>query len=203
MNGEDFKSNSHKSKENARVKEKAEKVISGTATRKKKSEVSKLASSVMAEDAKNVWQYVTQDVLIPSLKKAISDIVTNGIDMLLYGETGVSKRTTSSGQTRIPYRNYYDRNNSTSTGATRVSHSSYDFDDVIVDNRAEAERILRSMDAQIADFGSVTVADMYDLAGLNSNWTDNKYGWTNINAAEAVRVRDGRYVLKMPKAVPL
>ena len=107
----DYKSNSHKSKENTTDSKPAgqKKVISGTATRKKKSEMSKIAGSVIAEDAANVGNYIMQDVLIPSLKKAISDIVTNGIDMLLYGETGVTKRRESGSSSRVSYRSYYDK----------------------------------------------------------------------------------------------
>ena len=40
------------------------------------------------------------------------------------------------------------------------------------------------------------------MADLTSPYTSNKYGWTNIRSAEAVRVRDG-YILKLPKAMPI
>ena len=58
------------------------------------------------------------------------------------------------------------------------------------------------MDELIDTYGSVSVADMYDLVGMSCNYTDNKYGWTNLRNAEPVRVRDG-YLLKMPKATPI
>ena len=51
-------------------------------------------------------------------------------------------------------------------------------------------------------YGLVRVADLKDLVGISDNYTDNKYGWTNIRNAEIVRVRDG-YMIKMPKAVPI
>ena len=49
----------------------------------------------------------------------------------------------------------------------------------------------------------MTVADLYDLVGLNHNFTDNKYGWTNLRNAQPVRDRDGYYILKLPRAVPI
>ena len=58
------------------------------------------------------------------------------------------------------------------------------------------------MDELIETYGIVSVADLYDLVGKSCNYTDNKYGWTNIRNAEPVRVRDG-YLLKMPKAGPI
>ena len=58
------------------------------------------------------------------------------------------------------------------------------------------------MDELIETYGSATVADLYDLVGITCNYTDNKYGWTNLRNAEPIRVRDG-YMLKMPKALPI
>ena len=135
-NMEDYKSNSHASKEKEKNREekKVEKIISGNAKAKKKSEFSKFADVFVSEDAGNVKSYILMDVLVPAVKKAISDIVTNGIDMLLYGETGVHKRNGAS--SKVSYRSYYDRSNrSSSSSRTR---SGYSYDDIILDNRGEA-----------------------------------------------------------------
>ena len=71
----EYKSNSNRSKEQSSDK-KVEKVISGNAKVKKR--------SALSDDIQNIKSYVVMDVLIPAAKKAISDIVTNGIDMILY-----------------------------------------------------------------------------------------------------------------------
>ena len=47
-----------------------------------------------------------------------------------------------------------------------------------------------------------SVADLYDLVGLTGNYTDNRYGWTNIASADVIRTRDG-YQLKLPRALPI
>ena len=54
----------------------------------------------------------------------------------------------------------------------------------------------------VGQYGMVTVADMYDLAGLTPPYTAQRYGWFNIRTAEVIRGRDG-YYLKMPKAMPI
>lgn len=95
---EEYKPNSHKSKEEQKdlVPEKrVEKVISGTVKPKKKSEMQKFADVFISEDVNNVKSYIVMDVLVPAIKKAISDIVTNGIDMILYGEAGKSKKNST------------------------------------------------------------------------------------------------------------
>ena len=172
-------------------------MVKGKVT-KKKNNVRKLTDTFVSEDIQNVKSYVLMDVLVPAVKKAISDIVTNGIDMLLYGETGRTKKSNAS---TVSYRSYYDnrRDDRYSSSRTRTGYS---YDDVILETRGEAEDVLTRMDELIDTYGSVSVADMYDLVGMSCNYTDNKYGWTNLRNAEPVRVRDG-YLLKMPKATPI
>lgn len=195
---EDYKANSHRSKEEQKLPEKkVQPVVKGKVT-KKKNNVRKLTDTFVSEDIQNVKSYVLMDVLVPAVKKAISDIVTNGIDMLLYGETGRTKKSNAS---TVSYRSYYDnrRDDRYSSSRTRTGYS---YDDVILETRGEAEDVLTRMDELIDTYGSVSVADMYDLVGMSCNYTDNKYGWTNLRNAEPVRVRDG-YLLKMPKATPI
>ena len=55
------------------------------------------------------------------------------------------------------------------------------------------------MDELIATYGLVSVADFYDLVGVSGNYTDNKYGWTDIRGATTVRVGDG-YMIKVTKS---
>ena len=59
------------------------------------------------------------------------------------------------------------------------------------------------MEALIDQYGVASVGDLYDLANVSTtNYTVNKYGWTNIRSAQVIRSRDG-YLLKMPKAMPI
>lgn len=195
---EEYVSNSLKSKEQEPIPEKkVEKVVSGTVTRKKKNEVEKFAGEVFSEDIRSVKNYILMDVLVPSLKKAISDIVTNGIDILLYGESGHSKNRSGS---KPSYRNYYDDKNSTSYRPTR---SVYSFDDIGMESKGDAEEVLDGMIDILNQYGMVSVADMYDLVGAVGNYTDNKYGWTDLRNAYTERGRDGRYYVRLPRVIPL
>jgi hypothetical protein len=51
----------------------------------------------------------------------------------------------------------------------------------------------------LAMYGQVTVAQLYALTGIRAEHTDNKWGWTNLKGAQAVRLRDGRYLLDLPR----
>jgi hypothetical protein len=197
---EEYKPNSHKYKEDQKraiPEKKVEKVISGTVKSKKKSEIKKFADIFISEDVTNVKSYILLDILVPAIKKAISDIVTNGIDMILYGGTGKTKSNTAA--SKVSYRSYYDSRRDYSAVRTKTG---YNYDDIIFDNRGEAEDVLSRMDELVSTYGLVSVADLYDLVGITGNYTDNNYGWTDIRSACVIRVRDG-YMLKLPKALPI
>jgi hypothetical protein len=199
---ENYKPNSHKSKEQQEPvpEKKLEKVVQGKVTTKKKSEVSKLADIFVPGDVANVKSYVVMDVLVPAVKKAISDIVTNGIDMILYGESG---RTRKSGPaSRVSYSQYYDRDRVRRDREPVAPRANYSYNDILLDNRGEAEEVLARMDELVATYGMVSVADLNELVGITGNYTDNNYGWTNIKSAYVQRVRDG-YLLKLPRAIPI
>ena len=107
---DDYKPNSHRFKEEQKtdVKEeskKLEKVVNGSVKVRKKSH---LKEALISEDASNIKSYIVIDVLIPAIKKAISDIVKNGIEMLLYGDSG-RRNGQLSPSSSVSYRDYYDR----------------------------------------------------------------------------------------------
>lgn len=199
---EEYKPNSDKARQERQSGKKVESVISGTAKTRKKGEMKKFADVFIAEDANNVKSYILIEVIIPAVKKAISDIVTTGIDMMLYGEAGRSKK--NGAPSKVSYRNYYERDGErTRAGSCVGRRSSFDYDDIVFDTRGDAEAVLDAMNDIISQYGTVSVSDFYDLARVeNDNYTMNRYGWTNIMGATAVRVRDG-YVLKLPRAIPL
>lgn len=198
------KPNSHKSKEEQKQvpEKKVEKVVQGTVKAKKKSEIKKFTDVFISEDASSVKNYLFMDVFIPAMKKAVSDMVTTGIDMLLYGEPGHTKRKGPSGN--VSYNRMYGGSRRDDDDRFRSSRTNtgYNHYDITLDSRGEAEEVLERMSELIDLYGQVTVADLYDLVGVTGNYTDNKYGWTNIRNADVIRVRDG-YMLKLPKVLPV
>lgn len=194
-----YKPNSNKSKEEQKEKKKIEKVVKGSAKTRKKSGIHKFTDIFVSEDINNVKNYIFMDVLVPAVKDAISSVVKNGIDMLVYGESsGVKKRT---GASKVSYRDYYDRGR---TERPRVNHTNgFDYDDIEFDNRGDAEAVLSAMDDIIYQYGFVSVSDFYELANVTTNnYMTNKYGWTDIHSAEVRRVRGG-WMIKLPRPLPI
>lgn len=175
-------------------------VVTGHTTTQKKVGLGKYTGSIISSDLKSVGDFLMTDVLIPSIKKALADIVVNGIDMLLYGKSGMTKSNSLS--SKVSYSNYYNRS-SYSEPLRAGSNNTLDYDNIIFDNRGDAEVVLTSMEDILDQFGSVSVADLYELADVPApNYTMNNYGWTSLVNAQVLRCRDG-YILKMPKITSL
>ena len=183
----------------AREGQRAEKVVRGK-VKTKNNEVRKWTDIFFSDDTANVGNYILMDVLVPSIKKAIYDIVVNSLDMSLFGGRGGGKRSGD----KISYTAYSNSSRRDRDERSYRSYSSADrgYQDIIFETRADAKDVLDSMDEIMETYDRVRVADMFDLAGLTCEHTLNNYGWTDIRSAKIVPAADG-YRIKMPRALPL
>lgn len=192
---EQYPPNYHGYKEESEKKDKkVEKVVTGAVRTRKKSELRKLGDIFLADDITNVKSYILNDILIPAIKDGIEDVV----HLLLRGESGRGRKSTPG--SKVSYRAYYDRERDRREPPRQ--RGGYDFDEVVIGSRGEAEDVLSRMDDLIDMYKVVSVADFYDLVGMSCDYTANKYGWSNIRNAQVVRVRDG-WVIKLPRPVPV
>lgn len=192
---ENYKSNSHKSKERNKQ---IQKVVSGEVKRRKKSEVRRFADLFLPEDVENVKNHVIYDVVIPSIKKAISDTV----NALLYSGNGSSKK--SSTGSRFSYERCFDDRSVNGNKLKATSpKTSYTYDDVVLDSRGDAEAVLDKMAETIENYEFVTVAGLNEALGITGHYTDNNWGWYSIANARVDRLRGGGYRLRLSKPVPI
>lgn len=147
---------------------------------------------------------VIVDAIVPTLKDALVSIVTNGINILIYGdsESTASSRPVSS----ISYgRTNYSRISTDRKNGGRPNtqtRSRQNFDDLIFETRGEAQIVLDELKNAIEQYGVVTVLDAYDLCGQTAPYTSDKYGWMNLDNAYIERNRQG-YIIRFPRAVPI
>lgn len=201
----ELKSNANVDKEGIKVPPiPLKKVIGrpGRIRRRKKSPLSKLTSVLFGEDAKQVIDYILHDVLIPAAKSTITDMVTGGIERLVYGDEGArsSRLRRDKGQSVVSYSSFYkDRDRQTQ----RPKRRGRTIDDLIFDKREEADRILDNLLAILEEYECVSVADLYDAVGITSNdFTIQNYGWTNLRDASVDRIRGG-FLLNLPETEAL
>ena len=199
----DYPSNSYKARaaRNAEIAEKkhVESVVTGTVKKKKKSELSKAKDNFILSDIKTVSSSCVKDILIPAAKNLIYDMVADGLNMLLYGETGGNRRRSRDRDSS--YRRFFETTDDRKRSSRR-SISRFDLDDVILSSKSEAEDVLDRMDDLIERYGIASVGDFKSLIGERSEHTDEKFGWTSFKSAGIMRIRDGRdegYLIKVPK----
>lgn len=193
-----YQSNSHKSKDVP--EKKVERITNGKVIKREKGVGKKISESFLGDDSKEVGGYILHDVLIPALKDTISDMVSGGVEMLLFGKNSTRSRGRSTGGPgRVNYSSYSNTNNN--RGVQKISdraRSRHDFDEIVLETRGEAEDVISHLVDLTVDYGVASVADLYDLVGITSSYTDNKYGWTNLNSAGVSRTRNG-YLLNLPR----
>lgn len=190
----------YKEEQKAKKEKKIEKVISGSVRTQKKSELRKVMDIFISDDIHSVKNYIFDDVLVPAIKKAIDDIVSNGIHMLLYnGDKRNGSRSTLS---KISYNSISTQNKRPELRANQVRNG-FEYDNIIFDNRGDAEAVLSAMDEIVSVYDVVSVLDMYDLADYTTtNYAAQRYGWKDIHTARVVRVSDG-YIIQLPRPIPL
>lgn len=192
---------------------KIESVVTNEVEKRKKSLFKRFVSVFIGGDSKSVVQYVFTEVLIPQAKDMITEAASSGFERLIYGDNQQSRgyrRSSRTGYTQGPtnYTRYAVRGNNPIGRPSGESHRpvhqarTQSVDDILLATRIEAETVLERLYDLLKEYESASVADLYSLVGLSSNYTDQKWGWTDLHGSEVRRVRDG-YILELPKAVPL
>lgn len=195
----EYKPNSHKYKEEqktAQNKEKnLEKIVKGGVQTKKKSPFRKLVDLFISEDIEDLESFIIKEVIIPGAKQLLLD----SIETVFNGRT--TNRRGRSESPKVSYSRYYDGGGSRDERPrTKPGH---EFENLVFDNRRDAEDVLIELDKLIAEYHIAGIADLYELVGIVPRTTDYSFGWTDIQNASVVRDRDNRWLLKLPKPLPI
>ena len=184
-------------------RERLDKVANGKV--QKRSLTKRFRDSFIANDGRSVGEYVFWDILVPSAKELLNELGRGALEMFLFGEKRGSRTRRDGGTSYVSYGSLYrggEAREPRRPEMSRGARARHDFDEIVMDTRGQAEAVLSSLVDLVMDYGQATVADLYDLAGLESNYTDDKYGWTDLKDASVHRTRGG-YILNLPKATAL
>lgn len=200
---ENYSSNSNKAREAAaeQPKEKhVEKVISGSATVKKKSSIAKgIRALFTPDDVSDLKAYIFREIVVPTFQETTLNVVKA---VLGINNTSTGNRTPAS---KVSYTSYSNRSNNRQQSSNYGRrYDCYDYDEILFDDRGEAEMVLGKLHELIGVYDNASVADFYAAAGVEGvNFTCNKYGWVDLSSAYITRLRNGAYTIVLPKARPL
>lgn len=194
--------NTDKAKEGASP----EKKVIAKAKVQKKSAIKEALRTFFVQDLPEIAEHLVVDVAIPAAKNAITDMVTQGIQQLLYGEVDPRRRPTSGytsySRSSRDYggRAYYESRR-TERREPRQSKPT-NVEDLVFDTRGDAVDVIEYIAETIEEYGQVSVADLMSSVGIQPRYTDERWGWTTTDAFELRQIREG-WLISADRPEPL
>lgn len=202
-----FPSNSKRLDRSQEEPKKVERVVQGEVVRRKTPRGRRMMQNLLiGGDAQSVWGYVSTDILAPAFRDLIEDAFVGFITRMVRGDDyrptrgrsrgGLSSRT----DYQAPFRGSHRREDPRRE-LSRRARSTHDLDEIILENRVDAEEVLDRMAAWLDRYEVVSLAEYYELCGLSGAYTDRRYGWRDIRDiqdASIHRARGGGFVIRLP-----
>lgn len=183
--------NADKAKEGASP----EKKVIAKAKVQKKSAIKEALRTFFAQDLPEIAEHLVIDVAIPAAKNAITDMVTQGIQQLLYGEFDPRRRPSSgytsySSSSRVHRGTGYYESRRPERREERQPKPT-NVEDLVFDTRGDAVDVIDFIAESIEQYGQVSVADLMSSVGIQPRYTDERWGWTTTDAFEIRQIREG------------
>jgi hypothetical protein len=207
MEIEDFPSNSMGTPK-VEEKEIPKKVVTGKVITRKPPMGRRVREMFFGGDFNSVRSYVIDDVLLPAARDMIADAFSQGVERLIFGDSrpGGGRRYASRTSGGVfgggVGRTAYDRMSTRRDDRepmSRRARANHNFEEIILQSRAEAEDVLEQMDLILERYKQVSVKDLYELVGENFHYTDEKWGWTGRGIGGRVTRTSNGYLLDLPR----
>lgn len=176
---------------------------------RKKTLAMKFADAFFEGSLNDAWDYMINDVAKPQLKNAI----IKGIEVIFYG--GVNSSSSGRPSSQTPYNSYYvgrdgtrrpanqSRRNDDGTELVKLKKS-FDPKLIVVEDRGQAQRALADLRNDCNNYGQIGVDRLFELVGIDSDWTSTKYGWIKGDLDEAkVRPCGSGWWFDVPDPYPI
>ena len=217
----DYQGNTNKDKENREKEPKTDKpekvvvkVVTSDVIKKPRTLGRRFKDIFLGGNGRDALRYVTADVLLPALRDLSVDLVTRGMERVVYGESSPRRRPPYEG--RVQYNRYGNSNpidrryvgprsemaRLPDQNPTWRQTNKQRLGDVVIFSREEAETVVSTLIDIVDQYDVASIADYYELLGLESTAIDNKWGWSYLNNVQIRQVRQG-YVIDLPPAEEL
>lgn len=210
---EDLPDNSRSARDVSREKSTERHAEKRAAGKVQKSLGRTLLRTFILEEPKDVAKEIWETNIVPGIREAAN----NTFQSFIYGIGGGPRTSNRRNMVQGSVVTQYDaisRNRSGNSGsnnndrndAGRSRRSARDFDPIVFEDAGEAKDVLQELFDEAIDYGKVSVAFYYELAGLGNEmpYTGNDYGWykDDLEGVKVERLVGGRgYVIDLPKPV--
>lgn len=210
----EYASNSNRSKEAAEQNDIPEQRARGVAQGRKGTPapekkgfskfLDRIVKSETGEDLEGYFMRSVADMICHGIG-VIADLISDTVNIKFTGSP-VNRRSGRSGA-RASYRQYYEDDDDDDYRPRKKKQrvmTVENYEDVIFDDRGEAETALEELLDILDKFNVVSVKDLYDASRIKgADYQTNKFGWTDLDGAHVVRIRDDKgricYTLALPK----
>lgn len=156
---------------------------------KKESFRSKLKRAFFGDNVENVGDYMFFDVGVPAFKATISDMIGNGIEVLLFGEARGRRRDRGTDYARVS-RDRDSRRDRYDSDRDRSDNRSTTYRDIYFENKSDAQKFIADVYDYVKDYGRISVSVYMSIGGLTStSWDDNHKGWYKEDLANLGLIR--------------
>lgn len=188
---------------------KVQRVTQNEAIQRKRGIGSRFKQTFIEGNARMALNYMVGDVIIPTIQDAMIEALQGGIERVIKGDTQPRKSTAPSAYSTIPRTNYQSQFRSPNAAPPQQrsispqSRSMHNFGEILLESRQEANDVIEMLYETLSRFGTVKVADLYTMTGIQSSHVDHQWGWDNLRGTKAVRQRNGRFLLDLPEPTAL
>lgn len=175
--------------------------------KREKSMSRRIGEAFISTDRGSIKEHVIFDVVIPAIKSAVVDVISDGVNMLLYGE----KKGKKAKDGRTAYGSFWassvteERRRESSSTTQKSSMGRYL--EAAWESKEEANDVLDCLIEIKESYPAVTVADFFSLINDPDNFPiesiHSKWGWKTLAGVEVVKVSGGLWGLSLPRPVHL
>jgi hypothetical protein len=168
----------------------------------------RIGNDDVSNKMRTVGNSLFDTVILPAIKSLLYDTFMNGLSMVIFqGDNNPAARGR-----RTSYNRQYSPRRSTSRRSIyreerrqmlpnrRVEQVEEVLQDLYFDYREDAQLVLAALHDSIQEYGKATVGDFYALAGKNTNYTHQSWGWDDLSGVTIHGTPDG-FVIGLPSLV--
>lgn len=161
----------------------------------------KLKDTFIGEDIADIKKYILTEVIIPGVKRTI----LSTIRMMFFGEPEDDHYYGRDSRRYTNYAGRYKGESYRNPPKRRIRESDHerdekvDYQNIILRSREDAEDVVDEMKQRIRKYGSVSIADLFDLIDVAGDYIDNNWGWRDERDIGIRRINSG-FLLDLRRA---